>query len=69
MRSDPAIDVVPLDEFLFDRAVQFYASRMDKEWGLTDCVSFVVMEERSIKSALAADEHFRQAGFTALLLE
>jgi predicted nucleic acid-binding protein len=27
----------------------------------------VVMEERGIRDALAADEHFQQAGFRALL--
>ncbi len=38
-----------------------------KEWGLTDCISFVVMQKRSITEALTADDHFRQAGFRALL--
>ena len=37
--------------------------------GLTDCISFVVMEERGITDALAYDQHFVQAGFRALLRE
>jgi predicted nucleic acid-binding protein len=40
---------------------------MDKPWGLTDCLSFIVMQERGITEALTADEHFRQAGFVPLL--
>ncbi len=39
----------------------------DKDWSLTDCISFVVMHERGITEALTADHHFEQAGFVALL--
>ena len=40
---------------------------MDQHWSLTDCASFIVMEERGISEALAYDRDFEQAGFTALL--
>lgn len=40
---------------------------MDKDWSLTDCISFVVMEQHGISEALTADHHFEQAGFTVLL--
>ena len=46
-----------------------YRARTDKEWGLTDCISFVLMKNEGISEALTADIHFRQAGFTAILLE
>ena len=49
--------------------MQLYRERPDKEWGLTDCISFVVMQERGISAALTADEHFQQAGFRALMRE
>ncbi|HUE71234.1 MAG TPA: PIN domain-containing protein [Pirellulaceae bacterium] len=39
----------------------------DKEWSLTDCISFVVMQRHGIKQALTHDHHFVQAGFEALL--
>jgi len=44
-----------------------FCSRLDKEWGLIDCVSFIVMQERGLTNALTTDEHFEQAGFRALL--
>jgi predicted nucleic acid-binding protein len=52
---------------LFARGFELYRTRTDKDWGLTDCISFVVMEERGIREALAYDQHFIQAGFRALL--
>ena len=67
LRADPNIEVVPVDAALFERALVLYGARMDKEWGLTDCVSFVVMQERHLMQALTTDRHFGQAGFTDLL--
>lgn len=51
----------------FQAAVQRYKSSSDKEWSLTDCASFLIMEERGIRAALTHDKHFEQAGFEALL--
>jgi predicted nucleic acid-binding protein len=45
------------------------ASRKDKDWGLTDCTSFLIMRDFGIREALACDQHFRQAGFRAMLLD
>lgn len=47
--------------------LRLHRDRPDKEWSLTDCVSFQVMRERGITRALAYDLHFEQAGFEALL--
>jgi len=52
---------------LFDRGCELYTSRSDKEWSLTDCISFVVMKERGLTDALTPDRHFEQAGFKILL--
>ena len=60
--------IVLLSEALCAVALQLFQARADKEWGLTDCVSFVVMQERAITDALTADAHFQQAGFRSLLL-
>jgi predicted nucleic acid-binding protein len=69
LEDDPSVEVVPLSEGLYGQAYQLFRGRADKEWGLTDCVSFVVMRERGLTEALTADEHFQQAGFRALLRE
>ncbi|MEM1043625.1 MAG: PIN domain-containing protein [Bacteroidota bacterium] len=66
---DPSIEVIPLAPDLFNQSFDLFRERLDKEWGLVDCISFVVMRERGIQAALTADIHFRQAGFRALLLE
>jgi len=69
LEADPKVDIVPLSESLYARAIQRYRERPDKEWGLTDCVSFLVMQDRGRTEALTTDEHFQQAGFRALLRE
>ena len=61
------IEIVPLNANLMDKGWALYSQRPDKEWGLTDCTSFVVMQERSIVEAFTSDHHFAQAGFTVLL--
>jgi predicted nucleic acid-binding protein len=61
--------VYPITEALLQQALALYRARPDKDWGLTDCASFVLMRQEGLTEALTADIHFRQAGFTALLLE
>lgn len=51
----------------FERAAAFLAKHVDQGWSFTDCVSFLVMKRRRIRSALTKDEHFIKAGFVALL--
>jgi predicted nucleic acid-binding protein len=69
LEEDPTVEIVPLTEELYERGARLYSSRADKEWGMIDCISFVLMRERGMTEALTADEHFRQAGFVALLRE
>lgn len=61
--------IISMSDELYDEAFELFRARPDKEWGLIDCVSFVVMREREITDALTTDEHFIQAGFRALLRE
>lgn len=69
IEADPNIKIMPLTEKLYKQAFDLYCNRPDKDWGLTDCVSFVVMREQKLAEALTTDAHFEQAGFRALLLE
>ena len=69
LRADPEVEIVSLDSRLFEMAYRLFRERPDKEWSLTDCVSFIIMQERHIFQALAADEHFRQVGLIPLLLQ
>ena len=67
LRQSAACEIVPASRELLDRALDLYHQHRDKEWTLTDCVSFVVMRDRGIAAGLTEDHHFEQAGFTALL--
>ena len=61
------VKVVSIDKELLRRAIEFYRLHDDKEWGLTDCISFVVMKDHNLTKAFTSDEHFHQVGFLALL--
>jgi predicted nucleic acid-binding protein len=65
--QDERIQIVRLTPELLDRGVSLLRNRPDKEWPLTDCISFVVMRDHELTEALTADRHFEQAGFKALL--
>lgn len=69
LEEDPGVEIVEITGELYANAFRLYQDRNDKDWGLTDCISFVVMEGRGITEALTTDEHFQQAGYRALLRE
>jgi len=69
LEKDPNVEIIPLSEPLYESALRHFCERPDKEWGMTDCISFVVMKDRGLTDALTTDEHFQQAGFRALLRE
>ena len=61
-----SIELVHVDEALFYEAWDYLQKHKDKNYSLTDCVSFVLMTQRGMKAALAFDRHFTQAGFEKL---
>ena len=69
LKENPYVEIVPLSSGLFAEAFELYEGRMEKGWGFTDCMSFIVMRRYGIAEALTTDEHFQQAGFRALLRE
>jgi predicted nucleic acid-binding protein len=67
LQTPPEVLVLPASTDLCREGVALFLDRPDKEWSLTDCISFVVMKRRGLTEALTADHHFDQAGFKALL--
>jgi uncharacterized protein len=63
------VGIVNLDSALFQSAFELYRTHEDKSWGMTDCISFIVMRAHGIVDALTNDKDFRQAGFNALMRE
>jgi len=61
------VELIRLTPELFAKAFDLYRSHLDKERGMIDCVSFVVMKDQGVTDALTFDKHFVQAGFHALL--
>ena len=67
LEDDPKVEIVRQTSEQFWDATEYYMSRLDKDWGITDCVSFQLMESRGIWEALSSDHDFEQAGFITLM--
>ena len=67
LKRQNAVRVIPVSSELIDAGLDLYARRPDKEWSLTDCISFAVMEQEGCSVALTQDHHFVQAGYGILL--
>jgi predicted nucleic acid-binding protein len=67
VRGSGDYEFVTSSEELLGAGIQLHRQRSDKDWSLTDCISFHIMQSRGISRALAFDHHFEQAGFEALL--
>ncbi len=66
LMKSAAVHIVHVDEALFEKGWQYFKRHNDKRYSLTDSISFVVMRQLKIKSALSFDKHFTQAGFIRL---
>ena len=65
---DPRMSITPQSPKQFDEAfAMFRTAADDKEWSITDCASFLVMERFSIQETLTSDHHFEQYGIVILL--
>lgn len=58
-----AVEMIHVDEELFGLSWHYMTRHQDKQYSLTDCVSFVVMERLGVATAFSVDRHFERAGF------
>lgn len=67
LQASPRHEVIRVTSEFYDSGWRLYKERKDKDWGLTDCISFVVMGRRQVTTAFTSDRHFEQAGFFRLM--
>lgn len=67
LRGVEILRIVPATQELLTQGWELYRKRLDKNWQVTDCVSFIVMKENGISIAFTSDRHFEQAGFVKLM--
>ena len=66
MRASRRVKIIPVSSGLFQRGLERMAERTDKDWSLTDCISFVVMEDEGLTELLTGGRYFDQ-GVAVLL--
>lgn len=64
--ESPTYELVTIDDDLFKKGWAYFQQHQDKRYSLTDCISFVLMQELGLETVLAFDRHFIQAGFQAV---
>lgn len=65
----PRIELIHVDEDLFFEGWASFKKYNDKRFSLTDCISFVVMNDLDLDTALTFDRDFEQAGFNINFLD
>lgn len=61
--ESPSVRFIHVDKSLFYDGWRYFQQHKDKDYSLTDCISFVVMQQLGIRIAFTFDHHFSQAGF------
>ena len=67
LRRSNYVHIIWGSEILFQKALTIYSQHQDKNWSLTDCLSFIIMNENDLNVAYSSDHHFEQAGFQYIL--
>jgi predicted nucleic acid-binding protein len=67
LKASQNVEIVQVDERLEEGGWQLFRERTDKDWGMTDCVSFTLMTARGLTDVFGLDHHFEQAGFNLLI--
>ena len=58
LESSPNVDLIHVDEDLFQLGWLYFQQHQDKRYSLTDCISFALMDQMGISHALAFDNDF-----------
>jgi predicted nucleic acid-binding protein len=66
LRGGANTETVEIDQSLFEKGLETYQKYADKDWGLVDCISFVVMWQKALTEVLTFDGDFEEAGFIVL---
>lgn len=64
--NSPSVQLIHVDESLFRAGWDYFQSHSDKRYSLTDCISFIFMQQKGIQTALAFDRYFVQASFLCI---
>jgi hypothetical protein len=67
LQASPLATIVPFSDEVFAAGLRLYRERADKDWPVTDRISFAIMRHEGILDALTGDRHFEQAGFAVML--
>lgn len=63
----PEIVILDASHDNFLNGLDLFRKRVDKGYGLTDCISMLSMHEHRVTDVLTHDDHFTQEGFNTLL--
>lgn len=61
--QSPRVKLIRLDIDLWNEAWRLFKVYDDKAFSFTDCASFAVMNQHSLRDAFSFDHHFEQMGF------
>jgi uncharacterized protein len=65
--ADENFEAIEQTRSVFLKGLDFYKSRLDKGYSLTDCISMNACREFGISEVLTHDKHFTQEGFKILM--
>lgn len=67
LMNNPYIKLVPSSSSLLSEGLNLYEKYSDKDFSLTDCISFIIMNQFNVEEVLSSDRHFEQMGFKTLM--
>ncbi len=67
LATQSRVNVLTQSDVPYEQGAKLFAARLDKEWSLTDCISFRAMRSECLEEVLTDDRHFAQAGFKLMM--